>query len=344
MLETITIGQYLKHHLSLPLVDVRSPAEYKKGHIPNAVNVPIFSDEERAVVGTAYKQESKERAIEIGMEYVQPKLRHFIDETLRVASKQTVVVHCWRGGMRSRSFAQHLVENGFAQVYVIESGYKAFRKHVLHAFEEDAQLIILGGYTGSAKTDILKQIDRDLGHQVIDLERLANHRGSAFGGIGQAPQPTVEQFENNVFWEWKDLDFTREIWVEDESRAIGTAMIPEALFKKMRSQRMYFLDIPRDERARHLVKGYGKSHTEKLQESIMRISSRLGGLNTDLALKHLARGEMFEVARIALIYYDKYYARGVAKRDPEMVTSIPLKTTESDQNVRQIIQAIIERT
>jgi len=344
MLETITIGQYLKHHLSLPLVDVRSPAEYKKGHIPNAVNVPIFSDEERAVVGTAYKQESKERAIEIGMEYVQPKLRHFIDETLRAASQQTVVVHCWRGGMRSRSFAQHLVENGFAQVYVIESGYKAFRKHVLHAFEVDAQLIILGGYTGSAKTELLKQIQQTSDQQVIDLEGLANHRGSAFGGIGQDPQPTVEQFENNVFWEWKDMDLTRQVWVEDESRAIGTVMIPEALFGKMRSQRMYFLDISRDERARHLVKGYGESDREKLKDSITRISSRLGGLNTSNALQHVDNGEMFEVAKIVLTYYDKYYSKGVARREENMVTTIPLKTTDSIQNAHQIIQAIIERT
>ena len=344
MLETITIGHYLNKYPGLPIVDVRSPCEYKKGHIPNTVNVPIFTDEERADIGTTYKQQSKERAIEIGMKFVQPKLQHFIDETIRVAPDQTVVVHCWRGGMRSRSFAQHLVDNGFGQVYIIESGYKAFRKYALRAFEEDARLIILGGYTGSAKTELLKQIDGEFGYQVIDLEELANHRGSAFGGIGQAPQPTVEQFENNVFWKWKDLDFSREVWIEDESRAIGTAMIPEALFKKMRSQRMYFLDIPRAERARHLVKDYGKSHTEKLQEAINRISSRLGGLNTRQALQHLDKGEMFEVARIALIYYDKYYARGVAKRDPKMVTSIPLKTTESDQNARQIIQAIIERT
>lgn len=341
MLETITIEQYINKYTALPLVDVRSPCEYQKGHIPNAVNVPIFTDEERADVGTAYKQQSKERAIEIGMKFVQPKLQHFIDETIRVAPDQTVVVHCWRGGMRSRSFAKHLVDHDFGQVYIIESGYKGFRKHALRAFERDVQLVVLGGYTGSAKTDLLKQIDREFGCQVIDLEALANHRGSAFGGIGQAPQPTVEQFENNLFWEWKDLDFSREVWVEDESRAIGAAMIPEALFKKMRNHRMYFLDIPRDERARHLVNGYGKSHIEKLQEAIKRISSRLGGLNTSEALQHLDKGEMFEVARIALIYYDKYYARGVAKRDPEMVTSIPLKTTDTIENAQMITRMIM---
>lgn len=340
MLTRINIERYLSDLSSLPIVDVRSPIEYEKGHIPNAVNIPIFSDEERAAVGTAYKKASRERAIEIGMEYVQPKLQHFINDTLRIAPDKTVVVHCWRGGMRSHSFANHLVANGFDQVYLIEKGYKAFRNHVLNGFDHDAQLVVIGGYTGSAKTDIIKHIENTSEMQVIDLESLANHRGSAFGGIDKGPQPTTEQFENNLFWEWKDLDPDQPILIEDESRAIGSVVIPQTLFENMRRSHLYFLDISREERAKHLVKDYGDVNKEALKDSITRISSRLGGVNTRLALHHLEQGEMYDVAKIMLIYYDKYYSKGVAKRDPDRVTSIQLSTTNPTQNTIEIMRRI----
>ena len=340
LFKRINIERYLKDFGSLPVVDVRSPGEYEKGHIPNAVSIPIFSDEERAVVGTAYKQVSREKAIEIGMEFVQPKLQHFIDDSLRIAPDKTVVVHCWRGGMRSQSFAQHLMDNRFERVYVIEKGYKAFRNQVLNGFNDDVQLIVIGGYTGSAKTELINHMKHSSDQQVIDLERLAHHRGSAFGGIDQGPQPTTEQFENNVFWEWKDMDPEQPIWIEDESRAIGTNVIPTALFEQMRRCRLYFLDIPREERAKHLVKDYGRGDKEALKSSINRISSRLGGLNTRQALDHLERGDMYEVAMMMLVYYDKYYSKGVAKRDPDMVTRIPLKTANTIQNSIEIAKLI----
>lgn len=340
MLQVINIEQYLRDFLSLPVVDVRSPGEFAKGHIPNATNIPIFSNEERAIVGTAYKKISKEKALEIGITIVQPKLEGFIKDTLIVAKNKTVVVHCWRGGMRSMSFAQHLIENGFTQVYVIQKGYKAFRNHVLNELGKDVPLVIVGGYTGSAKTDLLNHLKNTKGKQVIDLEGLANHRGSAFGGIDQASQPTGEQFENKLFWQWKDFDLSQQVFLEDESRAIGSLLIPQALYNNMRSQRLYFLDIPREERAKHLVKGYGKSNVDELKDSISRISTRLGGLEARNALWHLARGEMLEVAKIILVYYDKYYSRGVARRDPNKVTKISLKTTDLNQNSGELLKIL----
>ena len=340
MLKTITIQQYLSDFFSIPLVDVRSPIEYEKGHIPNATNIPIFSNEERAEIGTAYKQESRERAIEIGLKYVQPKLQNFIENSLRIAKNKTLVVHCWRGGMRSNSFAQHLIDNGFSEVFVIEKGYKGFRNHLLNEFEKDAQLVIIGGYTGSAKTELLNHIKITSDKQVIDLEGLANHKGSAFGGIDQAPQPTVEQFENNLFWIWKDFDLNQHILLEDESRAIGTVLIPHSVFANIKRKRLYFIEIPREERVKHLVRGYGECNSQKLIDSINRISSRLGGLNTSNALKHLEKGELHEVAKIALLYYDKFYSKGVARRDPNMVTRIPLKTTDPAANSIEILNIL----
>ena len=120
-----------------------------------AVNIPLFSNEERAAVGTIYKKKTKEKAIELGYEYVTPKLRRFLEESAKVVKQGAIAVHCWRGGMRSRSFAQHLHENGFEEVYVIEGGYKAFRNYVLDFFDQKFKLYILGGYTGSGKTFIL---------------------------------------------------------------------------------------------------------------------------------------------------------------------------------------------
>jgi tRNA 2-selenouridine synthase len=273
----------------------------------------------------------------MGLKYVQPKLQHFIDDTLQIAKNKTVVGHCWRGGMRSNSFAQHLVDNGFSEVFVIEKGYKNFRNHLLNEFEKDAHLVIIGGYTGSAKTELLNHIKNTSDTQVIDLEGLANHKGSAFGGIDQDPQPSVEQFENNLFWIWKDFDLDKQILLEDESRAIGTVLIPHSVFANIKRKRLYFLDIPREERVKHLVSGYGECNTEKLIDSIHRISSRLGGLNTTNALKHLKKGELHEVAKIALLYYDKFYSKGVAKRDPNMVTRIPLNTTDPATNSIEIL-------
>jgi len=198
MLQEITIAEYYASYSHLPLIDVRSPGEYEKGHILQARNIALFSNDERAAVGTTYVQVSREKAIELGYKYVTPKLQDFIDESTALAPNYEIVVHCWRGGMRSKAFAQHLHDNGFKKVYVIKGGYKAYRNYILKFFAQPFKLYILGGYTGSGKTHILHEIEKN-GEQVIDLEFLAHHKGSAFGAINEPQQPTVEHFENQLF-------------------------------------------------------------------------------------------------------------------------------------------------
>ncbi|MCD6543354.1 MAG: tRNA 2-selenouridine(34) synthase MnmH [Flavobacteriaceae bacterium] len=320
---------------NLPIIDVRSPGEFKQGHIPEAINIPLFSNEERAHVGTVYKQQSKEAAIDIGYTYVEPKLEIFISDTLKIAPIKKVIVHCWRGGMRSKAFAKHLVENGFTDVKVITGGYKAFRNLVLNSLEIPINIKVLGGYTGSGKTQILKEFKK-IGSQVIDLEGLANHKGSAFGGIGQQEQPTVEQFENNLHAAWRKLDLNKPIWVEDESHNIGKVKIPMPFFKQIRNARLYFMDIPKNERAKFLVSEYANKNTELLKESILRISKRLGDLNTKKSIQLLNEENFYEVAIISLHYYDKFYLKGMKKRNQEEVIQIKLPSTNHHKNAIEI--------
>ncbi|GAA4337936.1 hypothetical protein GCM10023184_34030 [Flaviaesturariibacter amylovorans] len=182
------------------LLDVRSPSEYAHAQLPGALSLPLFSDAERAQVGTAYKQVSREAAIKIGLDHFGPKMRAMIETVERTArardlgEKPPICVYCWRGGMRSGAVAWLLDLYGF-DVHVLDGGYKSFRNYVLETFTLPLPLRILGGYTGSGKTELLHEL-KTLGETVIDLEGLACHKGSAFGNIDMPPQPTQEQFEN----------------------------------------------------------------------------------------------------------------------------------------------------
>nr|WP_321407890.1 tRNA 2-selenouridine(34) synthase MnmH [uncultured Carboxylicivirga sp.] len=332
----ITIQQYLTQFEGWPLIDVRSPGEFEKGHIPGAVNIELFSNDERAHVGTVYKQQSQKAAIDLGYQYVNPRLQEFIDRSLVVAPDRKVVVHCWRGGMRSHAFAQHLEDNGFKEVYVVEKGYKAFRRIALNSFD-NYKINVLGGYTGSGKTHILNQLTA-LDEQVLDLENIAQHKGSAFGSIGYGEQPTTEQFENNLYWIWRTFDPKRPIWVEDESPNIGNVNIPQYLFQQMRSNRLLFIDISKEERARLLVKEYALDNKPKLADAIQRISKRLGPQATKFAIEMLEEDNFYEVALITLHYYDKYYLKGLAKRDQDKIDILKLENTDAQTNAQTILK------
>jgi len=335
MVQEIDIGSFFK--TNVPLIDVRSPGEYEKAHIPGAVNIPLFSDHERTQVGTAYVQQSKEKAMELGYQYVNPKLNDFISQSKQVAPNGRVVAHCWRGGMRSHSFAQHLHDNGFADVSVISGGYKAYRTHIHNTFDIPFHLNIIGGYTGSAKTLVIKHLQQK-GLQAVDLEDLAKHKGSAFGGIDNHVQPTVEQFENNLFEVWRKIDYKQPIWLEDESHNIGGVNIPMNLFTQMRNSPVYFLEIPKEERAKHLVTEYANANPEMLSDSISKISKRLDGQKTKEAFQYLSEKKFYEVALIALDYYDKSYLKGMKFRDPEKVFIIQKNNTDPVENAASIMQ------
>ena len=338
MLKRIDIEEYLSTEPFIPLIDVRTPAEYGTGHIPGAVNIPLSSNEEREKGGTAYKQQAPEAAYDLGYKLVTPKLQDFIERSGSVSRDGRVTVYCWRGGMRSRAFAEHIEKNGLEEVYVIEGGYKAFRQYALEAFNQPP-LQILGGYTGSGKTKILHELKAQ-GEQVIDLEGIAHHKGSAFGAIGQPEQPPNEHFMNLLFWEWRMLDPQKPVWLEDESIHIVKVFIPENLFQRMRDSVVYFLDIPKDVRGEFLVEDYVGTDSEMLADSVRKISRRLGGLRTAEALEALDQKDYYTAAVITLDYYDKFYLKGLNRRERDKVVVVKSGTVDARINAEKLLSLI----
>jgi len=336
--DIITIAEYYHKYSHLAIIDVRSPGEFTKGHIPGATNIPLFSDAERAMVGTAYVRQSKEIAMNIGLKIVKPKLEYFIEESGKVAPSGEVVVHCWRGGLRSLSFARHLSENGFHSIRVIEGGYKSFRNYVLRFFDYPFKLTILGGYTGSGKTNILKYF-QEQSLQVVDLEGVAHHRGSAFGGIEMGTQPTGEQFENNLFEKMRHLNLGQPIWMEDENHHIGSVFIPLGLFKQIEKSEVYFLDIKKEKRAEYLVQEYAGLDKEELALAIRKITKRLGYDRAKKALEYLEKNNFYEVAITALTYYDMYYLGGLSLREAGSIHRLESDEVNTQKNARILLKA-----
>ncbi len=313
--------------ITAPVIDVRSPGEFARGHIPGAVNVPLFSDAERAVVGTLYKQQGRDPAMLEGLRIVGPKLAGMVEQARTIAPDGRIRVHCWRGGERSGSVAWLLDKAGFAEVHPLKGGYKSFRHHVLAALEQPVPLRVLGGYTGSGKTGMLHALAQ-AGERVIDLEGLAHHKGSAFGAIGQAPQPTTEHFENRLWQALHALGTDAPIWVEDESVMIGRVKLPNAFFQRMREAPVVFVDVPLEQRVQRLVADYGGAPKEQLAEAIDRIRKRLGPQHAKAALEALEAGDLHAVAAITLRYYDRAYLHGLAGRDPATVQRIDATASE----------------
>jgi tRNA 2-selenouridine synthase len=325
MVRPLDIADFLEG--ASPIIDVRSPKEFAQGHIPGAHSLPLFTDDERAVVGTLYKQQGRDPALLQGLRIVGPKLAAMVEEARALAPDGRIRVHCWRGGERSGSVAWLLDKAGFAEVITLRKGYKAFRNHVLVSFAAPLPLNVLGGYTGTGKTELLGHLRR-IGEQVIDLETLANHKGSSFGALGEQPQPTTEHFENLLWNELRQVDRSRALWLEDESIMIGRCKIPQALFDRMQVALLYFVEMEQEQRAQRLVKHYGAFPKEQLAEAIKRIEKRMGPQHCKAALNALEDGDLKTVAMITLTYYDKAYRRGTETRDARTLLRLPLSNTD----------------
>jgi tRNA 2-selenouridine synthase len=370
-IEKITIQQFLQLSTQHPVLDVRSPGEYTHAHIPNAINVPLFTNEERKIVGTAYKQQSREIAIKLGLDFFGVKMKGIVEEVETIISNRQLAInnkqkqlsnkqplpidhclllHCWRGGMRSAAVAWLLDMYGF-KVYTLAGGYKAYRNWVLQQFALPYNFTIVGGYTGSGKTEVLHQLKKE-NKPTIDLEALANHKGSAFGSMGT--QPSQEMFENvlgknlyDVSCAMDDVNLTSTknqpqtpcIFIEDESQRIGNLQIPSNIWIQMRKSSILFLEIPFEERLDFITAEYGKLSKEALVNAIIRIQKRLGGLETKNAINHLLENNAKESFRILLTYYDKWYLKGLNNREnlSAFLNKIPCKSVDSILNSKNIL-------
>ena len=348
----LPINEFLSRAANGSIIDVRSPGEYEHAHLPGAHNLPLFTNEERKVVGTAYKQESREQAIKIGLDYFGPKMRVMVEEVEKLCAakratgsevtsgegpeqKGEVFIYCWRGGMRSAAVAWLLNLYGF-RVVVLAGGYKVYRHHVLQVLSLPFGLTVLGGYTGSGKTSVLRHL-KGKGAKVIDLEGLAAHKGSAFGGLGMPAQPSQEMFENCLALELEALHRDEgSIWIEDESQRIGLVNIPGTFWTSLRKAPICFLDIPFEERLEQILAEYGSFDKEVLANAIQRISKRLGGLETKKAFQHLADDNLRECFRILLSYYDKHYLKGLHNREglPSLLTTVACSTVDPGNGER----------
>ena len=391
-IQKITIEEFLLLAKTNPVLDVRSPGEFTHAHIPNAYKLPLFNDEERAKVGTVYKQQSREEAIKIGLDFFGPNMREMVEKVegivsgygesvsslrLRVtgldnpkksistikkskdfvkdvqvfnpqpatfnpqpvtSQPPTILVHCWRGGMRSAAVAWLLDLYGF-KVYILIGGYKAYRNWVLEQFVKEYNFRIIGGYTGSGKTLLLHAMAKE-NNSIVDLEGLANHKGSALGALGNPPQPTQEMFENLLAEKLSTINHkpSTTIYLEDESQRIGNLQIPIQLWYCMRKAPVYFVDIPFEERLNYLTDEYGIHPKEKLVNAIMRIQKRLGGLETKNAINFLLENNFKESFRILLHYYDKWYTKGLYNREnaESLIKNIPATLVNTEQNIELI--------
>ncbi len=296
-------------------LDVRSPAEYREGHIPGALSMPLLSDTERAQTGITYKQKGRDAAVLQALIWVGPKMSGFVDQARRLSAGRPILLYCWRGGMRSHSMAWLLKQAGL-EVSVLEGGYRNWRRHIYEVMATWGQWVVIGGPTGSGKTKLLHAL-KEAGEQVLDLEALANHRGSAFGALGLPPQPGNEQFISDIGWKICGMKKGRRIWVEDESSMIGSLHLPEVVVGRLSTSPFVYLQTDFEQRIRELVREYGQQTRAELEGAFRKIARKIGGQYLNLALDALNGGRLHEAASIALRYYDKAYAQSLSIRHPE---------------------------
>jgi len=327
--------EFIELSRSIQVIDVRTPSEYKKGHIPGSYNIPLFSDSERVRVGTVYKQQNSLSAIMEGLDIVGPKMSALLKKGLQKSGNdKKLLLYCWRGGNRSESMAW-LFSNAGIECTVLEGGYKAYRNYILAGLGLTRKLIVLGGLTGSGKTAILTELS-NFGEQVIDLEKMACHKGSAFGALGQEKQPTSEHFANLLHDELRNNNPDQRLFVEDESHNIGTVNVPEDFFRLMKEAPVIALMPDIKTRLPRLREEYGVFESGRLIESIEKISRKLGGDNTKKAVNAILENDLDTAIEIVLRYYDKAYRFGLSQKKEEKIVYVESPSNDPKENAIKV--------
>lgn len=338
MYKEINIRTFLKKSRDLPVLDVRTPDEFQKGHMTGAINFPLFDTQERSVIGKIYKEQDRDAAILKGLEISCSKVRKFLSSAREIARNNSLLLYCWRGGMRSASLAW-LFDTAGIESYVLTGGYKDYRKYILEYLKHPRKLIVIGGMTGSGKTDILL-ILKKMRFQVLDLEALAHHKGSAFGALGEEAQNSNEQFENDIFAFLSGCNSKYPVWVEDESQNIGRNLIPSGFFKQILNSQLIVIEADIQTRLNRLVRDYAAFSPESLELCIKKISRRLGGITTKSAIESLKKGDFRNVAKLMLDYYDKTYSYSLKKRYSSKVHTVISKSGNLHSAVNEILKLV----
>lgn len=295
------------------IIDVRCPREYSKGHMSNAINIPLFDDSQYQRLGELYKTSGRDSAFALGMKYAN-KRSNLILDTVTNIKKKNIIIYCARGGMRSAGF-QKLLHNSEINSVRIENGYKSIRKQNLETFLKIRQVIVVAGSTGTGKTTILNKMKR-MRYSVINLEGIARHRGSAFGDIGIKQQATQQQFENDLAYEWSQLPENSPVYMESESRNIGRMVIPEQLWNQMSEGHYIKIEMNISRRISNLIKEYGSYPIHEFLKRVNMISKKLGGQHTQEAIQCLEDGNLRKFCKLLLEkYYDKMYMSAFTSRE-----------------------------
>ena len=330
------------------LIDVRSPGEYYKGNLPNSINIPLFDNEERSIIGTIYKKQGREKAVIEGLKFLEKKMELLLDNLfINIDSHKTklgiknnelsIRIYCSRGGMRSQSISWLLEKYKFNPI-TLKGGYKTYRRWILDSFSKKWNIVIIGGKTGTGKTKLLKLLEK-YNYQTIDLEGFACHRGSTFGGLGMKEQPSNEQFENKIAEKLNSFKSINNVFVEAESSNIGKCKIPHEFFNQMKASRRIEILRSESNRLEELIDTYSFFNKEELQESVLRIKKRLGPQRTKIALESINNEKWDLVCRSVLDYYDKCY--DFEKIGKTNIKLLDLTDKKYDEGIIELINNVL---
>jgi tRNA 2-selenouridine synthase len=266
-------------------------------------------------------------------------LNDIISDAKKVANNNELIVHCWRGGMRSSNFCQFVHREGIS-THQLEGGYKTYRHAALELFKKSFHIIVIGGCTGSGKSEILRALG-SRGEQILDLEKLANHKGSAFGGLMQPSQPTTEQFQNDMFEEMLHLNPGKRIWVEDESISIGKVFLPNDFWRNLCASPVVEIELEKSKRVERLVQEYGDANKAEFLQAMEKITTRLGGQHFNAAREKLLQDDMASTIEILLTYYDKAYLSGLEKKKSRIKEKFEWNGKDTDMLAREMVSKLI---
>lgn len=331
----IDLDRFFALRESIPILDARSEGEFTLGHIPGSINLPILNNEERKIVGTIYKQKGNQEAIIKGFELVGPRFSSIIQEALALFPEKKILTYCWRGGMRSEIISWLLSIAGF-EIFRLKGGYKTYRTFTFETVRTNRNFIVLGGKTGVGKTVLLQELKKR-GEHVVDLEDIAKHKGSTFGGINQPPQPSIEQFENLLGEALLKIPKSEKIWIENESRRIGKVNIAEELYANIIESPLIEIIKSDIERIDHITDEYAILPQSELIEAVKRLQKKLGGKRTSEAIDDIIHLRHSSWIMNMLVYYDKTYGYELDSHKREQTFPLDLSNKGIEESIQQLL-------